>query len=255
MSIDWITVAAQIVNFLLLIWLLKRFLYRPILDGIDAREAEIAARMGEAATVRQQAEAREAEYEARIAQLSSSRAELLEEARRAAEAERDALLSKARARLEEEQAERAAHRAEEAARHRADLQRRGAEALLALTRKALRDLADEGLERRIVLQAAGRLADMGDDLREAAGDARQAVALTRDPLPEEVQARLRSDLGDVLEGVSLRFEVDPGQSPGLNLRLGGAQLGWTVDSYLNGLEATLAEAAGRPARRGGHDAA
>ncbi|HAB91660.1 MAG TPA: F0F1 ATP synthase subunit B, partial [Pseudomonas sp.] len=45
MSIDWITVLAQIANFLVLLWLLKRFLYRPILDGIDAREAEIARRM------------------------------------------------------------------------------------------------------------------------------------------------------------------------------------------------------------------
>ena len=57
MSIDWITVAAQIANFLVLVWLLKRFLYRPILDGIDAREAEIAARMGEAAKAREKAEA------------------------------------------------------------------------------------------------------------------------------------------------------------------------------------------------------
>ena len=45
MSVDWITVIAQIVNFLVLIWLLKKFLYRPILDGIDAREAEITERM------------------------------------------------------------------------------------------------------------------------------------------------------------------------------------------------------------------
>ena len=52
MSIDWITVAAQIVNFLILVWLLKRFLYRPILDGIDAREREIAERMAEADKIR-----------------------------------------------------------------------------------------------------------------------------------------------------------------------------------------------------------
>ena len=50
MSIDWITVAAQIANFLVLVWLLKRFLYRPILDGIDAREGEISHRMQEAVT-------------------------------------------------------------------------------------------------------------------------------------------------------------------------------------------------------------
>jgi F-type H+-transporting ATPase subunit b len=43
MLIDWFTVAAQIVNFLILVWLLKHFLYKPILDAIDAREKRIAA--------------------------------------------------------------------------------------------------------------------------------------------------------------------------------------------------------------------
>ena len=55
MSIDWITVAAQVANFLVLVWLLKRFLYRPILDGIDAREAEIAGRMQVAERARAEA--------------------------------------------------------------------------------------------------------------------------------------------------------------------------------------------------------
>lgn len=255
MSIDWITVAAQIVNFLVLIWLLKRFLYRPILDGIEAREAEIAARMGEAAAIRATADAREAEYKTQIAELSSSRADLLAAARRDAEAERDDLLAETRARLAREQAERDAHRAEEALRYTAELHQSGAEALLSLTRKALVDLADETLERRIVLHAADRLADMADELEEAAGDTREAVALTRDPLSEDLQTRLKDDLAAILKGVTLRFETDPSMSPGLNLRLGGAQVGWTVDSYLNGLEATLARHAGRPLRKGLGDAA
>ena len=43
MLIDWFTVAAQALNFLVLVWLLKRFLYKPILDAIDVREKGIAA--------------------------------------------------------------------------------------------------------------------------------------------------------------------------------------------------------------------
>ena len=43
MRIDWFTVIAQVVNFLILMWLLKRFLYKPILNAIDAREQRIAA--------------------------------------------------------------------------------------------------------------------------------------------------------------------------------------------------------------------
>ena len=42
MLIDWFTVGAQALNFLILVWLLKRFLYKPILDAIDAREKRIA---------------------------------------------------------------------------------------------------------------------------------------------------------------------------------------------------------------------
>jgi len=38
MLIDWFTVGAQALNFLILVWLLKRFLYKPILDAIDARD-------------------------------------------------------------------------------------------------------------------------------------------------------------------------------------------------------------------------
>jgi F-type H+-transporting ATPase subunit b len=38
MLIDWFTVAAQAINFLILVWLLKRFLYKPVLNAVDARE-------------------------------------------------------------------------------------------------------------------------------------------------------------------------------------------------------------------------
>ena len=48
MLIDWFTVGAQVLNFLVLVWLLKRFLYKPVLDAIDAREKGIASRLAEA---------------------------------------------------------------------------------------------------------------------------------------------------------------------------------------------------------------
>ena len=42
MQVDVFTLIAQIVNFLILVYLLKRFLYRPVLDAMDRREADIA---------------------------------------------------------------------------------------------------------------------------------------------------------------------------------------------------------------------
>ncbi|WP_322987841.1 F0F1 ATP synthase subunit B [Hoeflea sp.] len=244
MSIDWITVAAQVVNFLVLVWLLRRFLYRPILDGIDAREAEIADRMGEAKAIREAAEAAEASYKAEVAKLSASRAEMLEDARKTAEKQRDTLLAETRKRLAAEQADYEAQRAEDARRYAEELHRAGAKALLSLTRKALEDLADETLEQRIVANAAARLSGLAEDMRDAAGDDREAVVLTQAPLPEASASKLRTELEAILPGFSFRFATDPGLAPGLTLRLGGAQIAWTVDSYLAGLDAVLEEQSG-----------
>lgn len=242
MSIDWITITAQIANFLVLVWLLKRFLYRPILDGIDAREGRIAERMEEAGRIRQQAEAAEARHEAEIARLKAGREGVLDEAREEAEQARDALLSQARERLEREQAAREKARADEARRFAADLEFRGASALIALLRKALRDLAGETLEDRIITRAAERLPGMADDLAEAAGKGSDAVVTSKDPLPQDLQARLTRQISAALPGIAVRFCVDPEQSPGLGLRVGGAQLDWTADSYVNGLQAILENA-------------
>ncbi len=245
MSIDWITVAAQIANFLVLVWLLKRFLYRPILDGIDAREREIAARMAEAATLCEAAEAAKAEHKAEIEGLQSGREDLLAQALEAAEAERDAVLRQARERLERERLAREEERIAETRRFRADLQHKGATALVALTRKALNDLAGETLEERIVARAATRLSQMTGDLTAAAGDGREAVITTRDTLGAQNRRQLEDQLKKAMPAIEVTFKTDPGQSPGLNLRSGGAQLGWSVDSYVEGLQDILDEQAER----------
>lgn len=241
MSIDWITVAAQIANFLILVWLLKRFLYRPILDGIDARESEIADRMSEAARVRQSAEAEGAHYQEQLSAFHSGQSAMIDSLRQKAEDERDALLAEAREKLERERKEWDAQREEEGRKYTAELHRVGAGALLSLTRKALADLADETLEERIVAHVTERLASISTDLRKAAGDGTEAIATTRDPLPRNARNRLKTDLHALLPDVTLRFETDTAQAPGLILRLGGAQVAWTVDTYIDGLDALVEE--------------
>ncbi len=63
MLIDWFTVGAQALNFLLLIWLMKRYLYKPILHAIEAREAKIAAELAEAETKKAEAQKQRDEFQ------------------------------------------------------------------------------------------------------------------------------------------------------------------------------------------------
>lgn len=74
MEFDWTTFALEALNFLVLVWLLKRFFYRPVLAVIEARRAETAKTIADAAAVRREAEGLKEECQARLAGIDQERA-------------------------------------------------------------------------------------------------------------------------------------------------------------------------------------
>ncbi len=239
MSIDWITVAAQLVNFLVLIWLLKRFLYRPILDGIDAREAEINARAEAAEEAKTKAIAAETDYREKLAAFEAERTSLFEAAQKSARDERSAQQVTTNNLLESEMQNWNIQKAKIRSAYAEELRNAGAGALLSLSRKALTDLSDTRLEDRIVDRLASQLAEMGEDLRAAARNAKKAVAVTSFPLGKASRTRLARCFKEIVPDIALTFETDKTQSPGIKLRLGNTHVGWTVDSYFDELQAAL----------------
>src|ERR1700678_4797195 len=96
MPIDWFTVVAQAVNFLILVWLLKRFLYQPILRAIDARERGIAAKCAEAEAKKTAAQKARDEFQHKTEVFDQERGALLHKATNEANVERERLLNEAR---------------------------------------------------------------------------------------------------------------------------------------------------------------
>ena len=239
MSIDWVTVLAQIANFLVLLWLLKRFLYRPILEGIDARETEIAKRIAAAEQAQHAAKTAEQQYLQQRAELVSEQDALLEKALATTETERDELLAQGRSTLQQEQKDWRAHLEHERQAFNQRLQKNGADALVRLTRKALHDLADEQLEDAIVRHIGKQLQPMAVELVQASAGSLHAEVSTRDALSAETQALLQTEVQQWLPEVKLTFVTDAQQSPGLVMQVGGAQVAWTTDSYMDELAELL----------------
>src|ERR1700688_2445173 len=96
MLIDWFTVGAQALNFIILVWLLKRFLYKPILDAIDAREKRIATELADADAKKSEAQKERDEFQHKNEAFDQQRAALLSKATEEAKAERQRLLDEAR---------------------------------------------------------------------------------------------------------------------------------------------------------------
>ena len=81
MLINWFTVLAQIVNFLILIYLLKRFLFKPILRAMAEREKKMVEALNRAEQAEQKAQARALELEKEKTALAQDREGLMLEAR------------------------------------------------------------------------------------------------------------------------------------------------------------------------------
>lgn len=101
MTFDWWTLALQAVNFLVLVWLLQRFLYKPVARIIEKRRQEADKAMQEAERAKTEAEAARQDYERRIAEVAAERKRVLDEAHDTIGAERQAVLDDARKEAEE----------------------------------------------------------------------------------------------------------------------------------------------------------
>jgi len=91
MQLDWLTFTLEIVNFLVLVWILQRFLYRPVLETIARRKAEIDKTLADAASRQQDAQALEHRYQDRLVEWEKEKQGLRDREREAAGAERSSI--------------------------------------------------------------------------------------------------------------------------------------------------------------------
>jgi F-type H+-transporting ATPase subunit b len=73
MQIDWTTFVLEIVNFLVLVWILKRFLYKPVLAILTRRRAATERTLAEANEAEQRAAGLKVQYENRLADWETER--------------------------------------------------------------------------------------------------------------------------------------------------------------------------------------
>lgn len=253
MQIDWLTVAAQAVNFLILVFLLKKFLYGPVIAAMDRREARIAARLSEAAEREALAGRAEKDYEGRLRELERERAAMLDDARGQADAERERLFAAAREEVARTEDRWRDELDRERQALRQSLRQEIALSALAIARRSLSDLADAKLESRVVDVFLQRLAALEPERRTAFTEGQgPATVATGFPLNDGDRARivaaLREFAGDALEAV---FETDPDLVCGIEVDRAGRRIGWSVADQLDEFEEALLRRLSDLSERGG----
>jgi F-type H+-transporting ATPase subunit b len=247
MLIDWFTVGAQIVNFLILVWLLKHFLYKPILDAIDAREKRIAAELADADTKKAEAEKEHTDFEDKNRVFDQQRSALLGKAADEAKAERERLIDQAKKDAE-------SLRVTQADALRGDQVRLGSEITLlaerevfAIARKALTDLATVSLEERVGEVFTRRLRELDPKAKELLGAAlknspQPALIRSAFDLPADQKAAIQNALNETFSTVvRIKFEDSQDVVCGIELTANGQKVAWSIASYLTELSKKVSD--------------
>jgi F-type H+-transporting ATPase subunit b len=245
MLIDWFTVGAQVVNFVILVVVLKFVLFDRVVAAMDQRQAEIAARIHEAED-REEAALIEAErYRSQQRALDEERTRRLDDAEAEAAVRRRELLDEARHHVDALRLGWEAALGRERASLLEEVRRRTGEQVCTVSRRALADLADTDLDTQMVRVAVDRLrsgaAELDPLAEERRGGAGPVVVRTSHPLPDGLATTVSAAVAEAVgcERDDVELSVAPGLVCGLEIVVGGWSVGWSVDGYLDAVAEEL----------------
>ena len=246
MLIDWFTVVAQLLNFLVLIWLLRRFLYRPVLKALDERDKKIEGELSHAAAIEKEAALQRETWQRKNEKFDRELDDLKRSAVRDAESAKASLLDEARKEHEALQLRLMESLERERSEREHEITRKIRDEVFALAGKVLGELADTTLEERMVgvfcrrLRAAGQqeFGEMGEAIRK-----QRAISVVRSAF--ELKPEQRLQIEDTVRTLfatdaSLRFETTEGIGAGIELCIDGRCLAWSMERALEALN-TAAE--------------
>jgi len=246
MLIDWFTVIAQVLNFLVLVWLLKKFLYRPILDAMDKREERVSAKRIDADRAMTEAQREQLNFQQKSVALEQKRTEILAQAANDAKTERQGLLFAAKKESEVLRANwRHALVAEQknTQREMIDFTQRE---VYAVARKVLTDLAGASLEERISEVFIHRLRGLsGVEQQRLSGSqnnpATSMIVRSAFDLSPAQRADIEHAIQEITGSSAIHFQTTPALISGIELTIDGYKVAWSIGDYISSLEKHITE--------------
>ena len=226
MELDWSTFLLEIANFLILVWILKRFLYRPILNAIEARKKKIEDTLNEASKIREEALALQAQNEGRRDEWERARQEIESKLAEEISSKRSRMLLELNSEIEKEKERKSAQEARQIREWQHDAQDRALAnasrfASILLSRVAsfeleskLYDAFMEDLEKLDAAEVRAMLAPMDD--------AKLNLSVSSAyPLSPERRSRLEAAIGRITgRPLSALFSENPDLLCGMRVGIG-----------------------------------
>ncbi|MEP6725703.1 MAG: F0F1 ATP synthase subunit B [Bacteroidota bacterium] len=247
MKINWFTVIAQVINFVILVWLLKKFLYQPILNAIGERENKITGQLKDADNKKAAAQKEQDDFKKKNEDFDAQKKALLDKAVADATTQKQQLIdtAKAEANALRSGMEKAAK--EKQQNDTREIAEKTQKQVFAITRKALAAIASISMEEQSANTFIRHLKELKDDEKKQFMDAFKSNSnsiLVRSAfeLPAKQQGEINDAVNVILSAdTHLQFKTTPEIISGIELSTNGYKLAWSFLEYLNTLENNISE--------------
>ena len=242
MKIDWFTVIAQAFNFLLLIWLMKHFLYKPILNAIEAREKLIATKLADADAKETEAKKEQNDFKQKNEEFDQNHTALLNQVAEEVKTERQRLLDEANKAADDLRNKGQEKLRSDALSLNQAISIRIQQEVFAIARKILTDLGATSLEESLIEAFNRHLKDMDD---KSKNDIVKAIKTSSEPmllrsafqLSAKQQVLIQNALNKAFSpDIHIKFETESTLISGIDLTTNGHKIAWSIADYLSSLE-------------------
>lgn len=228
MGFNWWTAALQAVNFIILIWLLRRFLFKPVTAMVARRKEEIGKSLAMAEAANQKAEQARQEFERRTADVEAERHQVIEQEHARLAKERTGMIEAARVEADKLRQEMLRRIDEERKAAASEVFEQAVGLATDLSMRLLGEVAAPASEANFLARIIEHLDHLSDSERAALGGGRAGEPLrvtTAHPLNADEQARwteaITARLGN---SRSVEFTDDASLIAGAELRFPHATL-------------------------------
>lgn len=247
MKVNWFIVIAQIINFLILVWLLKRYLYKPILNAVEEREKKIISQLKDAEAQKSEAKKEKDEFLQKNDEFNKQREDLMNKAISESNEERQKLLKEARDAAKTLQIELEKALNENLENLTLEISQNIQKEVFAMAKKTLTDIASVSLEEQSVSIFLKHLKNLKEKEEKQFIDAFQSGSnsiLIRSAfdLSKTLQTEIKKSVTEIL-GIDSNFEFKTSSEliNGIELSSNGYKLSWSVLEYINSLQKDFSE--------------
>jgi len=246
MKVDILTYLFEIINFFVLLWILKKLLYKPIISVLKERKEYIAKRIREAEEAETKAKRMKEEYEKMLKQIEEIRKTKLAEITKEVQQEKEKLYENMKKELDAQRQKFLDSLEMEKREALNEIKEETIHLSLAFVSKLLSNFADEEIHKKLFSIALEGIKNINkeeiDNIKEELKNRNTVVVETAFPLSKEDIDRLKQTIKDIFNvDINIKTEERKDLMAGVKIHLSSKMIDTSLEGQLSVFETLLRE--------------